>query len=117
MSQAIYHLATFEDAEKLAQSGSYTAASLATEGFIHCCTAGQLPGVLQRYYADAQRLVVLHINSDQLESRLVMENTVGGSEDFPHVYGPINASAITRQTEIDAERIREIAASPSYEEA
>ena len=114
MNQAIYHLANSADAARLAESGHYHTASLTTEGFIHCCTAEQMAGVIQRYYAEAQELVVLEINDQELNAELVFENTVGGEELFPHVYGEINQSAV-RGTEVMArERIVSIATSGTF---
>ncbi len=52
----IYHLALEEDWQQAKRQGFYDRstrhASLAEVGFIHCCTAAQLEGVRQRFYAD-----------------------------------------------------------------
>lgn len=109
MEQPIFHLATVADAQAFAQSGSYHTASLDTEGFIHCCTATQLAGVIQRYYADAQEIVVLGIDSAKLTAELIFENTMGGDELFPHVYGEINQEAVDGKQVMNRERIAEIA--------
>lgn len=69
-------------------------ASLKTEGFIHCCTAEQLPGVIGRYYTRETELYLLTLRVSRITSQLVFENTVGRSELFPHIYGPINTNAI-----------------------
>jgi uncharacterized protein (DUF952 family) len=83
-----------------AAGGVYQCASLQTEGFIHCCTENQLAGVLQRYYQGVTGLKLLTINPALLSAGLVYENTVGGEEKFPHVYGPINMSAVIAITDI-----------------
>ncbi len=111
MNQLIFHLASATDAQNLAKKGVYRTASLDSEGFIHCCTAEQLPGVVQRYYAEAQELTVLTIDPDALEARLVFENTVGGEELFPHVYGEINQQAVRSDEVIGRQRILELAGS------
>jgi len=56
----------------------------------------QLKGVIERYYSGATGLLLLHIDSDLLRSELVFENTVGGEELFPHVYGEINMDAVVQ---------------------
>lgn len=71
----------------------YEAASLGTEGFIHCSFAQQLDAVIDRYYADAGRIVVLTIDTDRLMSRMIKEPSTN-SEIYPHIYGPINRDAI-----------------------
>jgi len=115
LNKTIYHLASLDDSEKLLETGTYSAPSLDTEGFIHCCTSDQLPGVIQRYYIDAPRLVLLHINTEMLVEDLVFENTVGGTEAFPHIYGKINATAVFRTEVVDHQQLARIAASEGYQ--
>lgn len=90
----ILHIATQADVQESKHRQRYRCDSLQAEGFIHCCKAEQLSGVVERYYADATDLLVLSINPDQLTSELVFENTVGGDELFPHVYGEINMESV-----------------------
>lgn len=90
----IYHIAHTADIARLADGEDYRCASLETEGFIHCCNQRQLPGVTARYYADIDDVQLLIIDVNRLEPPLVLENTVGGDELFPHVYGPVSANCI-----------------------
>jgi uncharacterized protein (DUF952 family) len=71
----------------------YRAPSLETEGFIHCSFANQLEGVIDRYYKNADSLVVLEIETERLMSRVLNEPATG-NEIYPHIYGPINRDAI-----------------------
>ena len=77
-----------------AHTGSTRGVDLAEEGYIHCSTAEQWPGVVERYYAGASELVLLHVDEDLLTSPLVYESPPGASEPFPHIYGPINLDAV-----------------------
>ena len=115
MSCTIFHLAEPDDAKGLASTGIYRAPSLDAEGFIHCADHAQLPGVIQRYYAHATDLILLSIDSQKLGEKLVMENTVGGEELFPHVYSAIDANAIVDQTRLDSDALRSIAAMDKYD--
>ncbi len=115
MNKPIYHLASPDDNVKLEQTGTYSSPSLETEGFIHCCAANQLPGVIQRYYTDASKLVLLHIDAELLTEELVYENTSGGTEAFPHIYGQINAAAVVDTVMLDQSDIARIAASGEYQ--
>lgn len=74
-------------------TGVYRAASLESEGFIHCSFAGQLDTVIKRYYSGADEIVVVEIETDLLMSRTLNEPSTN-SEIYPHVYGPINRDAI-----------------------
>jgi uncharacterized protein (DUF952 family) len=71
----------------------YEAGSLSTEGFIHCSFEEQLDGVIDRYYKNSGEITLLEIDPAKLSSKLVVEPSTGG-ENYPHIYGPINRSAI-----------------------
>lgn len=96
----IFHLT---DPDRWAQSlaegvhtGSTRGVDLAQEGYIHCSTAAQWPGVVERYYADVEQLLLLHIDEALLEAPLVHERLGAATEDFPHVYGPIPLTAVVQ---------------------
>lgn len=97
----ILHICEPADHQSALHSGAYVCGSLASEGFIHCCTQGQLAGVVERYYSGRDDLLLLEIDSSKLQSKLVNENTVGGEELFPHVYGPINLDAVVSVTSLE----------------
>lgn len=88
----IYHI-VLPDVWEEFDSDLYRAASLETEGFIHCSFLEQLDGVVGRYYKDEDEIVVLTIDPDQLMSRVVNEPSTN-DEIYPHIYGPINRAAI-----------------------
>lgn len=90
----IFHIAAEADIKKYLDTGEYDCASLTSEGFIHCCDKGQLAGVVQRYYKDVGDVQLMLLDPDKLHARVLRENTVGGCELFPHVYGPINNEAV-----------------------
>ncbi len=89
----IYHIVTPEIWEKFKDENEYEAASLQTEGFIHCSFAEQLDAVLNRYYKDAEKVLILEIETDKLTSELVNEPSTN-NEIYPHIYGKINVDAI-----------------------
>jgi uncharacterized protein (DUF952 family) len=96
----IYHLtdpATW--ARSLAagfHTGSTRNTDLEQEGFIHCSTALQWPATVERFYADVDELLLLHIDEGALDVPLVHEQLGDAPEPFPHVYGPIPVSAVVR---------------------
>ena len=89
----IYHIVTPEVWDKFKHEDFYEAESLPTEGFIHCSYAGQLDAVLNRYYKDAKKVLLLEIETEKLATKLVEEPSTGG-EIYPHIYGTINREAI-----------------------
>lgn len=75
-------------------NSSYTHPSLKSDGFIHCSTRGQIPLVLNRFFANELNLIVLEIITSQLTSKVIYE--VADGDKYPHIYGEINSNAIKR---------------------
>jgi uncharacterized protein (DUF952 family) len=73
----------------------YRPDSLACEGFIHCSFAGQTAWVAKRFYAEAEDLLLLHIDPRRVTSPLREEACETG-EIFPHIYGPLNRDAVVK---------------------
>ena len=100
----IYHLAEPAHWEQARRDGAYTRSTrgrtLADEGFVHASSAEQWPVVRSRFYADvAEPLVLLHVDESRLTSRVVHEvGDPATGETFPHVYGPIDVSAVVDTT-------------------
>ncbi len=93
----IYHLCGAADWQAALVAGRYTADSLATEGFIHCSTAGQVHLPANRLMRGRADLVVLEIDEDALEAPVRYEPGVSSDPEtmrFPHVYGPIPVTAV-----------------------
>ncbi|MEP7047111.1 MAG: DUF952 domain-containing protein [Ilumatobacteraceae bacterium] len=102
----IFHItdaATWAGSQRNGQhTGSTRGIDLAEEGYIHCSTAAQWPGVLARFYSGATDLVILHIDEHKLTSPLAYEQLPGMSEAFPHIYGPINLDSVVGVEPIEA---------------
>jgi uncharacterized protein (DUF952 family) len=90
----IFHITSVAAWNAAKAAGSYTADSLATEGFIHCSTADQFIWVANQRFVGRTDLVLLHIDPAKLAADVVYENLEGGTRLFPHVYGPIPVSAV-----------------------
>src|SRR5437588_9267361 len=97
----IYHLIPRAAWEAL-PPGPYRAASLATEGFIHCAAAAQVEWAANRFHRDVPDLLVLHLDTDKLGDALKWEEG-GAGELFPHVHGPIECTAVVAITPLRRE--------------
>ncbi len=89
----IFHITTSHDWEASKTADDFVPADFHREGFIHCCTAAQLPGVIERYFQGKSGLVLLTLDEPKLSAALKFEPATGG-ELFPHLYGGINRDAI-----------------------
>lgn len=90
----IYHITDQSTWDQANLDGIYLPTNFMREGFIHCSTRDQVLDTAERYYANDMNLVLLQIDASRLQSDMVEENTSGGTEKFPHIYGPINMDAV-----------------------
>ncbi len=100
----IYHIARSADWAEARASGSYTTStlgrSLAEEGFIHASRREQVPDTFAAYYRSVREpLALLTIDTDKLSSPW-REDAVG-DQTFPHIYGPLNTSAVISVEPLD----------------
>ena len=92
----LLHITTPAEWDRAREAGSYTAESLATEGFIHCSTPEQVLIPANERYGGSTDLCLLVINADALTNKLVYEDCYETGMEFPHIYGPINIDAVQR---------------------
>lgn len=90
----LFHITTKREAEVAAQTGEYTPAAFAREGFIHTSYAHQVLATANRIFRGKRDLVVLEIDPSRLGCTVIDENLEGGSELFPHIYGKLQWSAV-----------------------
>jgi uncharacterized protein (DUF952 family) len=97
----VLHLAEVPHWEETLRTGAYRWSTLGRtleqDGFIHCSTPEQLPGVLALHYAAYPHdLVLLTVDPELLTAPLRWDVVdTGTGERFPHVYGPLTADAVT----------------------
>lgn len=104
----IYHLGFDADWDSALTVGNYRVSgrgmTLESEGFLHFSYADQVAGVAQRFWHEPESpVVLLVVDPDLLDVPVVAENTSGGTELFPHVYGPLPVAAVVRVTPIEVD--------------
>lgn len=99
-SVLIYHITYHQAWKQALQIGSYQGDTLATEGFIHCSTREQVIQTADRYYRGQSDLVLLCIEPGRVEAEIRYEALVG-SEEFPHIYGPLDVAAVRQVAALD----------------
>jgi uncharacterized protein (DUF952 family) len=92
----LFHITTGDELRAAQYVGTYRPSRFATDGFVHCSYAHQVTGVANRLFRHAAGLVLLEIDPARLASAVVDENLEGGSELFPHIYGPVPMTAIVQ---------------------
>ncbi len=94
---AIFHIADAEDWSAAQTAGEYRMSTrgrtLDDVGFIHCSHRHQVERVANAVYRSAAPLVLLTIDPDLVGAE-IREESAGGVETFPHVYGPLPVGAV-----------------------
>jgi glutathione S-transferase len=94
----IYHIATTADWDRACRDGEYTTSTrgrtLAEEGFIHASTASQVALVANAFYQGEPDLLLLVIDTALVGPEIRYEPVPGQADPYPHIYGPLNASAV-----------------------
>lgn len=78
------------------EADPYAPPELARDGFLHCCTPGQLDFVLVRHFAGVTDLLVVAFETDAVPAELRWVNSEPDQPPFPHLYGPIPRAAVRR---------------------
>jgi uncharacterized protein (DUF952 family) len=99
----IYHIALASDWEAALEAGEYRVSTigrtLEDEGFIHASTNVQVRGVADAFYADVpEPLVLLAIDERRVTVPLQWDAVPGAAESFPHLYGPLDVTAVVLET-------------------
>ncbi len=97
--RAMFHMALPADWEAAKRGVDYRISTrgvtLEQEGFIHCSFEDQVVGVANRFYADIDEVVLLHVDPSKLTAEVKHEAPAPGiTEVFPHIYGPIPLGAV-----------------------
>ncbi len=94
--EMLYRIAPAADVQAAEAQGWFESADLAEEGFIHCSFLHQVMGVSRRHYAGQQGLVLFSIDPAAVDCESRVENTSGGTELYPHIYGRVPWVAVKR---------------------
>jgi uncharacterized protein (DUF952 family) len=102
----VLHIAHRGTWEASSTGGYYRPLSLDTDGFIHCSTVEQTVETANRYYLGQEGLILLCIDTGKVEAEVRYEAPAGvgdlrATSLFPHIYGPLNVSAVVRVVELD----------------
>jgi uncharacterized protein (DUF952 family) len=94
----IFHIAGEADWQAALTEGTYRTStvgrSLEEEGFIHCSERHQVAGVANAFYRGRTDLFLLVIDTNRVAPEIRYEALDGGTERFPHIYGPLNVESV-----------------------
>ncbi|HKK48284.1 MAG TPA: DUF952 domain-containing protein [Alkalispirochaeta sp.] len=92
--QVVYHILAQPASDSDPGQDALRPPSLEIEGFVHCSFAHQLPDVLARHYPGIVDPPVMAVHTAELSNILVVEDSYGIGEGYPHLYGPIPQGSV-----------------------
>ena len=110
----IFHLTSELEWKKAQAVGEYTAESLASEGFIHLSSYGQILQVANLFYKSVDKPVLLALDNMNLDSSLKWEGENG--LEFPHLYRPIKTSEVVDVVDLTKNETGEFVSSAKLDE-
>jgi uncharacterized protein (DUF952 family) len=99
--EQVFHFALPEEWAAALALGRYEPAGLAREGFIHCATPAQIPGVIARHLRGRGARVRLTLDAARLGEALRYDWSAASGDHYPHVYGPIALDAVLAEMPFD----------------
>ena len=97
---ALYHLATPDEWAAYDAAGRIQPPSLETEGFVHCSYGRQVAGTVAKHFAGVAALLALRLTPDAIGHEIVVEDSYGSGQAFPHVYAAIPAAAVAEVVDL-----------------
>ena len=90
----LLHIVPRDEWEQAQATGRYAPVSLAAEGFVHCSLPWQVLGVAEARFAGRDDLLLLELDADDLDGRLVYEDCYETTRAYPHVYAALRPEQV-----------------------
>jgi uncharacterized protein (DUF952 family) len=97
----LYHFADAAQWTAQHATGSYAPPGWETEGFIHCATRAQIPGVCDRHLRGRTNLLMLTLSAAALGRDLRYDWSEASRDWYPHVYSAIPVPAVLAVCDFD----------------
>lgn len=90
----ILHCLKQRDWEEAKNKPYYGSDYIKTEGFIHCSSIENFWRVAPNFKNIDEPLVLLCIDTDQVEAEIKWEDDGNYGREYPHIYGELNLDAV-----------------------
>lgn len=104
LPRRIYHVAPRDEWHEALDGVAYRRSTLgkspADEGFIHCSYGHQVQAIADLVYHGRRDVVLLEIDPSRLETEVRVENSEGGKQMFPHIYGSLPIEAVAQAQDV-----------------
>lgn len=100
----LFHITTREEWKEYQSNSNYKPETFDEQGFIPCSSGDQLEETANRLFSDKDKILLLVIDVSTLGENIKYEMDEETGEKFPHIYGPLNTSAVIDKIDILAEK-------------
>jgi uncharacterized protein (DUF952 family) len=90
----LFHFADAGQWQAQRASGVYAPPGWLSDGFIHCATRAQMPGVVARHLSGRVDLLLLTLDAAALGDTLRYDWSEASGDWYPHVYAAIPVAAV-----------------------
>ena len=90
----IFHILSKQAWETAVSHNIYSPESIKAEGFIHFSTREQVVLTANEFYRGQGGLLLLCVDDERVQAKVVYEDLYGKGQAFPHVYGALNLDAV-----------------------
>lgn len=101
----IYKVCSLSHWKQAQEQGVFKGVAIdVSDGYIHFSTADQLVETLAKHFAGQSDLVLLTIETDQLDAEKLKWEPSRGGQLFPHLYADLPLKAIIAEHSLSADR-------------
>ncbi len=100
----LFHITTRENWKEYQTNNNYEPEIYDSHGFIPCSSGEQLEETANRLFPDKDKILLLVIDVSTLGENIKYETDEETGQKFPHIYGPLNTSAVIDKIDISAEK-------------
>ncbi len=102
----IAHIIKNNEWDRIKENKFYFPKSLEEDGFTHCSSLKQVCKVADYIYPQESGIIILIIETDKLNSKVIWEDLYNLDEDYPHIYGPINISSVIKVVKLSLNKTK-----------
>ena len=102
MTEVLCHVLSGPEWMLALATGRHSPPRLTEQGFLHCCTPGQLGFVAARHFAGRSGMLVMRFRPELCDGDLEWVRSEPDQEPFPHLRGPIPVDAVLEVALLEA---------------
>lgn len=97
----IYKLILSDEWKEAKKEGIYKGSALdQADGYMHCSTADQIQGTLEKFFEGRTDVILLSIDTNKINQHLKWEKSPRSGRVFPHLYSSLPLNAVIKEERV-----------------